>query len=427
MATLAARGGFAKQMGSALGTAFNGIIKGAEQNARSRQRFRGARRLAKTSGRNRRRSNRPRRGGRRRNTRYQATSAPRTKGFTRSFQNRRPFRFAGTDAAAQLTKPKTDVTGTADDPVNSNVVNVPLSPSIASMTPRLATTAALFQHAGFNDYVVEYTPQVPTDISGTVYMGFVADPQSAQTVNSYLDIMMLPVHYYGPVWQPAMLHVSRNLLNKQVPEILLKDEQETDITDPLQCQGMVVYCLVGLPTDMQEDSVVGNLAVKYDVSFRDTSYKPDATTVGVQSFRQGATAVSEHPFSDGVASWNLDELILDRMLEVEPITNPVNADLFTLKHARAVRVTLYCVNKSAGATDVPVYEIRSDTHRVQVLHAIGDAAEGAQGTQSLIDVVVHGRNPSFYVNCANAGATATALTWQLEIMTCRQDFNTLIE
>lgn len=426
MATLAARGGFAKNMGAAVGTAMNGIFKGMEQNARSRQRFRGARRLAKTSGRNRRRANRPRRGGRRRNTRYSGASAPRTKGFTRSFQNRKGYRFTGTDAAAQLVKPKTDSSVTADDPINNNVVSVPLAPSIASMTPRLATTAALYQHAGFNDYCVEYTPQVPTDISGTVYMGFVADPQSSQTVSSYLDIMMLPVHYYGPVWQPALLHITKNMLNKQVPEILLKDEQETDISDPLQCQGIVVYCLVGLPTDMADDAVVGNLAVRYDVSFRDTNYKPDATTVGIQAFAQGTSSDVGTFLSDGEASWNLESLILDRMIELEHITVPVDGELINLKHARPVRVTLYCVNKTAAATSCPIYEIRSATHRVQTLHAIGTAATGAH-TQTLIDCVVHGRNPSFYIYCADPGPAATALTWQLEIMSCRQDFNTLIE
>jgi len=198
------------------------------------------------------------RGSRRRVTKSSRVSVPAVQSVVQSRASRGQTRVKGQETAQKLTALPATFTVTA----NNGIYCTPLVASDSACFPRLTAAASTYQNYNFNSCTLSYNPTAGTDTKGTVYMGFLADAASLSNISSEQDILCLPVHSMGPVWQASSLTVTRNMMNAQFLNFRNLPEQQVDYTDPTQIQGAFVYTVIG--GSLAAGQAYGNVAVAYD-------------------------------------------------------------------------------------------------------------------------------------------------------------------
>lgn len=190
-----------------------------------------------------------------------------------------PTRIRGTDLMVTVTKAAPSSVFAADSaPL---VSKIPFSMCDELSWPRLNMQASQYNYGRFENVQLNYQPTCGTGTKGTLYVGVIADPNQRDSVQTYQDILALPVHCTGPVWQPQVMTVTANALNTQVPKFSIKDSQSADYQSFSQNQGWICWALGD--TDNVALATYGTFSASYLATVSNSRFNASPATSGYVS------------------------------------------------------------------------------------------------------------------------------------------------
>lgn len=128
--------------------------------------------------------------------------------------------------------------------------------------PRLSQISGQYQNFTINSLRYTFTPNIGTNTTGTIYLGFTPDVKTPLPTNAE-DFKGLWGAVASNVWKPVTLTVPAAAFNQVTRNYYVRRTKTTD-GDNLNSVGKFLYALEGTPVN----TVLGYLSVSYDVQLK---------------------------------------------------------------------------------------------------------------------------------------------------------------
>lgn len=128
--------------------------------------------------------------------------------------------------------------------------------------PRLSQMSGQYQNFTVNSLRYTFTPNIGTDTTGTIYLGFTPDVKTPLPTNAE-DFKGLWGAVASNVWKPVTLTVPAAAFNPVTRNYYVRRTKSTD-GDNFNSVGKFLYALEGTPVN----TVLGYLSVSYDVQLK---------------------------------------------------------------------------------------------------------------------------------------------------------------